>query len=474
MLVSVRSAQAISLTQISTDPFFMTSAAHATEVESDNFAYGQTMVGVFHVGRYQDSDAGATDIGWSTSTDGGNTWRFGYLPGISAPIGPKNAYSRSTDPAVAFDVKHHVWMIVVLPRGTSHGQTTYLVPIVSRSSDGIGWVSPVRITPDNGDFMDKPWIACDNTTTSPYYGNCYVEYIDVNIGEVLLMSRSSDGGATWSTPVPSADHAAGNGGQPVVQPNGTVVVPFLGFGMETVNSTDGGQSWHNSVFIANVNEHGISGGIRDPGPLPSAEVDSKGKVYVAWWDCSFRSSCASDDIVYSTSTDGNTWSALTRVPIDPTNSGVEHFLPGMGVDPATGGSGAHLAITYYYLSNVNCSFSTCQIYTGFVSSTNAGSTWNTPIQLAGPMKVGWLPNSDLGYMIGDYESTSFINGQARSTFPVAAAPVGARFNQAVFTTSTGLPIVHSAVQRSSRGDRRYLQPHPVKPRPVTDDDGAAD
>ena len=156
------------------------------------------------------------------------------------------------------------------------------------------------------------------------------------------MSTSSDGGSHWSTPIPSADRASGNGGQPVVQPNGTVVLPFLGFGMESVRSTDGGKSWQSSVLIANANEHPTAGGLRDPGPLPSAEVDANGIVYVAWGDCSFRSSCTANDIVFSSSSDGAHWSAISRVPIDSLSKPRDHFLPGIGVDHTTGGSGAHL------------------------------------------------------------------------------------------------------------------------------------
>jgi len=452
------------LVKISRDPFHNPAAAHATEVESDNFAYGQTMVGVFQVGRYQDSNAGSTDIGWSSTTDNGVTWTYGYLPGITREVFGAAPYQRVTDPAVAYDAKHGIWMIVSLPRGTSHGQTTYLVPIISRSADALNWQQPVHIAPDSGDFMDKPWIVCDNWTSSPYFGNCYVEYIDVNLGEVLLMSTSRDGGLTWSTPSPSADYATGNGGQPIVQPNGTVVEPFLGFGIESVSSTDGGMTWNASVFVANANEQPLPGGLRDPGPLPSAEVDGSGTVYVAWQDCSFRLNCATNDIVYSTTIDGQHWSAVTRVPIDPTTSTLDHFLPGMGVDRSTSGANAHLGVTFYYLANANCSFSDCQVYAGFIGSRNGGSTWNRPVKLAGPMQIGWLPNSDLGHMIGDYSATSFLTGVARSSFPVAAQPIGTRFRQAIFTAN-GLRVDLGGPQLSARYDVRYLS-WPVRQRQI--------
>ena len=47
-------------------------------------------------------------------------------------------------------------------------------------------------------------------------------------GDLELMSTSTDGGLTWGPPTPTADNVHGLGGQPVVQPNGRVVVPFEG------------------------------------------------------------------------------------------------------------------------------------------------------------------------------------------------------------------------------------------------------
>ena len=46
-------------------------------------------------------------------------------------------------------------------------------------------------------------------------------------------------------------------------------------------------------------------------------------IYVAWADCRFRTSCANDDIVYSTSTNGTTWSAVKRIPVVGTTSSAE-------------------------------------------------------------------------------------------------------------------------------------------------------
>jgi hypothetical protein len=82
-------------------------------------------------------------------------------------------------------------------------------------------------------------------------------------------------------------------------------------------------------------------------------------VYVVWQDCRFEPHCASiygsaNDIVMSTSTDGLSWSAVERIPIDPVGSGVHHIIPGIGVDKHTSGSNAHLALTFYYFPVAGC------------------------------------------------------------------------------------------------------------------------
>jgi hypothetical protein len=77
-------------------------------------------------------------------------------------------------------------------------------------------------------------------------------------------------------------------------------------------------------------------------------------VYVAWEDCRFRAHCSANDIVFSRSADGVKWADTARVPIDGVTSGDDHFIPGLAVDPATSGSGAHLGLTYYFYPKAAC------------------------------------------------------------------------------------------------------------------------
>jgi hypothetical protein len=414
-------------TPISSDPYTNQSSQHRTQLEPDSFGYGNTVVATFQTGRF--FDGGSSNIGWATTTNAGRTWTTGMLPGTTVYEG--GPWTRISDPAVAYDPLHNVWMISTLAIDSSVSGAAVLT---HRSTDGgLTWGLPITTSLAPGTFYDKNWITCDTWPQSPHYGNCYQEWDDAGIGGVLYMSTSSDGGLTWS-PKLSVPNSSGLGGQPVVQPSGNVIVPYEGgAGIRSFRSTDGGASWQASVAVASVSEHNVAGNLRTS-PLPSAEVAGDGKVYVAWQDCGFRSGCPANDIVYSTSLDGVAWTAKTRVPIDPTNSGVDHFIPGFAVDRSTSGASTRLALGYYYYPVSSCNSSTCQLTVGFVSSTDAGASWTQPRKVAGPIRLQDIASTNQGVMVGDYMSTSFAGGPfAFPVFAVAKPKSGTTFDERAYS-----------------------------------------
>jgi hypothetical protein len=230
----------------------------------------------------------------------------------------------------------------------------------------------------DGEFNDKNWTVCDNTASSPFYGHCYTEFDDVSKHDLIQMSASSDGGQTWGAALPTANHAHGVSGQPLVQPGGTVIVPIVGFTgpnrflILSFISADGGTSWNSPVKIANVLTFIEPSFIRNP-DLPSAEVDASGKVYVVWYDCRFEPGCTANDLVLSTSSDGVNWILIKHIPIDPIGSGIDHFTPGIGVDRTTSGSHSHIGLAYYYYTDQSCSTSTCNLFVGRTSRLSRGA-----------------------------------------------------------------------------------------------------
>jgi hypothetical protein len=415
----------VSLTQLSEDTFTDNPSQHDTEVEPGTFSYGSTIVSAFQVARIY--GGGGADIGWATSTDGGATWTNGYLPGITIYEGGTN--SAASDAAVAFDALHSVWLISTLPIGNNTSVA------VSRSTDGLTWGNPVTVT--GSASADKNWIVCDNTAKSPYYGHCYSEWDNTANGDEIMMSTSTDGGQTWGPAMATAGQDFGIGGVPVVQPKGKVIVPINGFNGDVIAfmSTNGGQTWTKAVNVASDTSHGEAGGIRSAG-LVSSAINAGGKVYVFWPDCRFRKNCASNDIVYSTSTSGTTWSAVKRVPIDPTTSTVDHFIQGAAIAPGTKGTTTHIALAYYYYPVSNCG-NTCSLNVGFIQSSTAGKTWTTAESLGSAMKLTWLPQTFSGTMVADYISVGFAGGSAFPVFALAQQNTGSIFHEAIYTTTAG-------------------------------------
>jgi hypothetical protein len=411
------------LLQISSDPYTQatcqgsTLTNHQTEVEPDTFSFGSTIVATFQVGRIYDGGACAT--GFATSTNNGATWTSGLLPGITKYTTAKGPNDRATDASVAYDASHNVWLISSLTLVEAGGVRGNSV-VTSRSTDGgITWSNPPVTTASIGN-MDKNWIVCDNTSTSPFYGHCYTQWDNNGAGNLLQMSTSSDGGLTWGAV--KTNNSGVIGGQPVVRPDGTVIVPIDNANETAVgafNSTNGGASWSAITTIATIRHHTVAGKLRE-GPLPSAEIDAAGTVYVAWTDCRFRRGCQSNDIVLSHSLNatGTSWSAVSRVPIDATSSGLDHFIPGLAVNKATSGAAAQLGLTYYFYPARSTDLSV-----GFISSANAGSTWSAPQTIASGMPSTWTSSTSQGRMVGDYISTSYgSDNLAHGVFATASAP----------------------------------------------------
>jgi hypothetical protein len=418
--------------QISADPFATTIGQHQTAVEPDSFSFGRTVVSVFQLGRIL--DGGAIANGWATSNDGGTTWRSGVLPALTVHQHAAGPNSRVSDPVIAYDRVHGVWLAAALAlRDTSADRLSSVV--VSRSSDGVSWSGPVVVAPQIERFNhDKPWLVCDNGVASPQAGRCYAVWT-TNPGRtgVLALAVSTDGGLTWSAPT-VIERAQGSGWQPLVRPDGALVVVYEGTSeIAAVASRDGGRTFTSPVRVGALRANAVPG-LRAPA-LPSAEVDAGGRIFVAWQDCRFRTGCVSrgvNDLVLASSTDGSQWSRVRRVPTWPALDGMSHFVPGLAADASTQSNQTRLGLAFYVLTPRGCS-TDCRVAPMFVSSVDAGQTWSAPEPLAAAGPVDAFPLSTSGRFLGDYISTSFVDGGvAVPVFASAASPFDGRFHQGVF------------------------------------------
>ena len=415
--------------RISTDSLTGGGAQHASEAEPDSFSRGKKVVAAFQVGRYD--DGGAQAIGFAVSSDAGRTWRHGLLPRLTrSTSGP---FLRASDPAVAYDERHGLWLVATLALGASDSALA-----VNRSSDGLHWSPPLLVAQKpngpNGIMFDKEWIACDNGGASPFHGRCYLSYSDI---ENLRLSTqySGDGGATWSAPVGSPDGTgrrgiedpvSAPGPQPLVLSDGTLVVPvFDGDRIVAVRSTDGGASFSSAILIA-PSRFGRSGTLRSS-QLPSAEVGADGTIALVWPDCGPRALCSANDLVLSTSRDGVAWTAPLTIPLGPGN----HVIPRLAADRARPG---RLALAYYTQATRGS-----RLDAEFVSSRDGGRTWTRPARLSPEsMPVNRIARAG-GAMVGDYISTSFANGRAVPVFVLAQSPRAGRLRQATYASSLAVP-----------------------------------
>ena len=448
----------VAVTNTSNDPFSNNTSQHRTEVEPDTFSHHGTTIATFQVGRF--FSGGASDVGFTRTTNG-TTWTDGMLPGLAqnSPVDPNPLFERVSDATVAYDAKHDTWLISSIPLepGTLNVPTVF----VNRSiTDGVSWSDPASIPapPVKKVDLDKNWTVCDNHTASPFYGHCYTEFDNFGEGDLEYMSTSIDGGATWSTPAVPAGRPKGLGGQPLVQPNGNVIVPFeaLNGKTEAFQSTDGGQTWGKVAVVDNVKSHGNSGGLRTS-PLPTAEIAADGTVYVAWQDCRFTPKCSANDIVFSRSSDGINWSKTAKIPIDASSDipirQADHFIPGLAVDPTTSGSTTKLALTYYFYADPSCTPATCVLQAGTISSSDAGAHWGNQDTVGPSMTLDQIANTSQGRMVGDYISTSFLpDGTYTTHVAIGKQPTGGlAFDEAMYAPSAPLTVATGGAAATTAG-----------------------
>ncbi len=403
--------------RLSRDPYTNPESQHESEVEPDSFTFGRTTVATFQVGRR--FDGGSTNIGYAVTINDGRTWTSGLLPGLTVAGTPAGPNARASDPVVAYDAANGVWLISTL---AIDGQTTRLA--INRSTDGSTWGNALVAAEEvaaQGIAFDKNWITCDNTPTSPYYGRCYLTYTHSSDEDMLAVTSTTDGGITWSSATDIGARPA-VGVFPVVRPTGELVVVYLWeaqpFAIASSRSTDGGASFAPPVRIAEIGA--FSCGIRGLRvfPLPSANVDSAGRVWAAWHDCQGPRAPA-NDIFVATSADGASWTAAT-----PVTAGRNAVLPAIGIDAASG----RVAIAYHRVGPSG-------VDVELVELQGDRTRWGAARRLSvRSMKLTWMPDTTSGRMLGDYISVHYASGRPLVVWVLASEPVGASLRQAVYAT----------------------------------------
>lgn len=359
----------------------------------------------------------------SYSNDAGHTWN------AAEGTAPSN-YKVSGDVSTTFDNQGHVFVCYIAfdKLGTfnywAHGATRNGI-FVRRSLDGgKTWEAdhfPVAEQPTQPGipFEDKPYIVADNSK-SQYAGNLYVGWTRWRIADSqIVLSRSTVGGKTWSTPIeidhhpglPRDDNGAAEGFDGTVGPDGRLYAIWSQDNdiMLTI-SKDGGETFsrarpiiHTAPIMFAIETLERANG------FPQIAIDPHNqKLYVTWSD--YRNGDL--DVWCSTSADGGKkWSEPARVNNDPVHDGADQFFQWLAVDPVD--------------SSVNVIFYDRRGYpqgrkqtVTLARSTDGGESFQNYAWTTEPFEAG-------GVFFGDYSGLAAYGGRVYGAWtekPAASEP----------------------------------------------------
>ncbi|HKB79752.1 MAG TPA: sialidase family protein, partial [Thermoanaerobaculia bacterium] len=309
--------------------------------------------------RPDDEETGDAWLGIFKSTDGGSRWWSTLLDGYPQQGGstsPLHGYQAGADPVVrAGDHGMFYYAGIVLNRGDNPLGGVFVARFIdndnSEVGDPIAYLDTQLIDKGtSGQFIDKPWIAvapqgnggqctvAGQTFPAQTIDLAYSVFVgnDNNIRTKIMFTRSTDCGATWSTPQKLSESYSINQGVSVaIAPNsGTVYVAWRRFhgsndpdSIVLAKSTDGGASFGKATVVTNITpfEQGTGSASIRTNAYPAIAVDDAGRLYTAW---SQRIVNGDGRILLISSSDGgSTWTAPQQV--DAYAGRGHQFMPSM-------------------------------------------------------------------------------------------------------------------------------------------------
>jgi BNR repeat-like domain len=374
------------------------------------------------------------------SSDGGRSWGDVDLP-LPPPI-RHNGYDFGSDPGVAWDLHGNAYYsYIVVFFGAGFGVVGSEMAVARSSDGGRTWSATYfDMQPNEGTFVDKPMITVDNSPSSPHEGTVYVafDHTGGNKKAAVFLSRSTNGGRTFSSPTRVSEYLTGKNGEiaadPYVSPNGDVHVAWQDWAhtaVKTSTSTDGGRTWGRNVTIArtqtafDIDLPSIS--VRGALLYPSCDADTssgpfRGRLYCSWWD----GTLASDTEVYvSRSTnDGATWS--TPVVVNDVQRG-DQYYQWLAVDPVTGDVDLS-----WYDTRLDPSRQSVDVFFAFSNDGAHSFSDNVRVTTA-PSNEETGTNINFGNQYGDYEGIDAYGGIAHPVWTDHRASLPDALWEEVFT-----------------------------------------
>ena len=449
------------------------------------------VIGVWQQDRW--SNGGAQGLIAANSFDAGLSWNRHPLPTSNCAGGtPANGgdYERASDPWISFSPTGIAYAIS-LSFNDSDGTSAMLV---TRSGDGGDtWSNPITLRSDGNQVLnDKESITADPTDAN----YVYAEWDRINSKGYgpAWFARTTDGGQSWGTAHiiydPGQNATAGNqtlGNIIVVLPNGTLLdlfdeIDYAGgqytAAYKVIRSTDQGASWSTPIKVGDELAIGASDpqtgeAIRDGSGLADIAVGPGGSIYVAWQDARF-SNGQHDGIALSSSSDnGLTWTSPVEINADHS---VQAFTPSISVL-----NDGTLVVTYYDLRNDTPDPGTLAADLWQITSTDGGAHWQER-HVSGPFNLALAPNAE-GLFLGDYQGLAndgtdslpfFVRTVSSATGPTDVFDLPPSTSTPLLRAITpgyaALPAAHYAAdpafrERIGRNLQRLVQRKARRPQP---------
>jgi hypothetical protein len=348
------------------------------------------------------------------SSDGGSTWSQASLPAVTGD-------SLQSDPAVDWTSDGKAWALTV-----GVGTTANSVRAFKSTDAGKTWTFDATISGTQNN-VDKPNLWVDHSPSSPHKDNLYALWW--NNGPTYVARRAGPGG-TWQAPqqISGSETSGGSdGGDIKTNTFGEVFAFWPSEGTRELyvsKSTDGGVKWGTPVKIANTNGAFL---IHPPaqsgrgallyitaGAYRTATED---RVYACWADLAGGAGCSSQSdepgsnvgsackmrIFFAISTDGGaTWGAPKK--LNDQSSKNDQFFPRLALDETSG----DLMVVYY---DTVADPGRLKTDVWMQSSTDGGETWSGAQKITTQQTDEATANNDKGNQYGDYIGLTGYAGQ---------------------------------------------------------------
>lgn len=361
------------------------------------------------------------------STDAGRTWSNVTL-GTARP-----GWTSSNDPSVCFDHTGKGYLCYGGFRRTGNAQFGENGVFVSSTTDaGKTWsmkhtavIIHTGVQTADSAFEDKYYIHVDTASTSPHRGTLYIPWkrvINRDSSTQIVITKSTDQGATWSVPVNVSDRFPGTSeattfGQsfPLARtgPDGSVHLVWNS-GTESAiryaRSTDAGATWTAPRIIHRYAPFGIKSiingqsnsrvkGVVRAESYPTLTIDNTGGSRNGWMYLTWAADNYPNVYVSRSTDNGETWTPGRIVHSDTTN---DQFWSWITLDPTNGDVAVMYADSRDDAQNI--------LVRTYVSlSTDGGSTWTDRRAGDGNSDLRNNPFSGNTFA-GDYSGCDFRNG----------------------------------------------------------------